>query len=359
MESSRQRVLDATIELTRELGETPSLRTIGERAGVALGTISAHFPSRDDLLVEVERRELERLDEQLGDATDVDPDAALRALGTVGRADPGLTSLLLDYDRAHLLPPERLSRVMTGESDGPRAQMILDDVAGAAGYMRVKNVEATDDQMRRIRDVLAASARSEIVDEQEPAGRTDLVEQLRRRLDRPSKLLSGLTIDRATFDAALDVLGDGQPLTARRIARRLGSGMSRMYDRHTMGDLRLAVDELMFETVLAQVSTIDELLEAGQRMVDGAARFPALFDHVVKVTQTEPSVIERLLDDVVAKERAAGRLRDPELRDDQYRAIMVGPIARRWHGRHVVPEAWIDIADHLARLRVILTERPS
>ena len=73
MESSRQRVLDATIELTRELGETPSLRTIGERAGVALGTISAHFPSRDDLLVEVERRELERLDEQLGDATDVDP----------------------------------------------------------------------------------------------------------------------------------------------------------------------------------------------------------------------------------------------------------------------------------------------
>ena len=355
MESSRQRVLDAAIELTHEEGDTPSLRRIGERAGVALGTISTHFPSRDSLLIEAERLVLDALADQIDAAH---PDEAIAQLGAVGRAQPGVEVLLLDYDRGHLRPSARLSQLLIDEPDPFTAQMILDDLAGSLGYMRAKEIRATDDEIVRMRDVLAASARSTVVDEQHASDRADLVDQLRRRLDRPSKLLSGFTIDRATFDAALDVLGDGQPLTARRIARRLGSGMSRMYDRHTMGDLGLAVDDLLFETVLANVTTIDELLDAAQRMVAGADRFPALFDHVMKATQPRPSVIERLLDDVAGREREHARLRDPLLRDDHHRALMVGPIARRWRARKIDPSGWADIADHLARLRVVLTERP-
>jgi AcrR family transcriptional regulator len=51
VEATRQRIVDATVELHNEKGVTAtSMQDIAERAGVALATVYRHFPSLDELV---------------------------------------------------------------------------------------------------------------------------------------------------------------------------------------------------------------------------------------------------------------------------------------------------------------------
>ena len=47
---NRERVLEAAVELVRQDGEKVPMARIAERAGVGVGTLYRHFPTREDLL---------------------------------------------------------------------------------------------------------------------------------------------------------------------------------------------------------------------------------------------------------------------------------------------------------------------
>src|SRR5437762_3584403 len=48
---NRERILDAATELVRRDGEKVAMAQIAEHAGVGVGTLYRHFPTREDLLV--------------------------------------------------------------------------------------------------------------------------------------------------------------------------------------------------------------------------------------------------------------------------------------------------------------------
>ena len=50
---NRERVLSAALELIRRDGESAPMAQIAERAGVGVGTLYRHFPTRQDLLAEL------------------------------------------------------------------------------------------------------------------------------------------------------------------------------------------------------------------------------------------------------------------------------------------------------------------
>src|ERR1700735_4906570 len=63
----RKRILDATLALASEGGaDAVQMRTVAERADVALGTLYRYFPSKIHLLVSGLVREFERTQERLG-----------------------------------------------------------------------------------------------------------------------------------------------------------------------------------------------------------------------------------------------------------------------------------------------------
>src|SRR6201997_4593550 len=62
----RKRILDATLALASKGGyDAVQMRTVAERADVALGTLYRYFPSKIHLLVSALARELERYLERL------------------------------------------------------------------------------------------------------------------------------------------------------------------------------------------------------------------------------------------------------------------------------------------------------
>ena len=61
-----RRILDATLALASKGGyEAVQMRTVAERADVALGTLYRYFPSKIHLLVSALAREIERNQERL------------------------------------------------------------------------------------------------------------------------------------------------------------------------------------------------------------------------------------------------------------------------------------------------------
>ena len=65
----RKRILDATLALAAKGGyEAVQIRTVAQRADVALGTLYRHFPSKVHLLVSGLAREFERTQENLNRA---------------------------------------------------------------------------------------------------------------------------------------------------------------------------------------------------------------------------------------------------------------------------------------------------
>jgi TetR/AcrR family transcriptional regulator, cholesterol catabolism regulator len=86
----RKRILDATLALASKGGyEAVQMRTVAERADVALGTLYRYFPSKIHLLVSALAREFERTQEKL-DRTpipgDTQYDRMLYVLGRTTRA---------------------------------------------------------------------------------------------------------------------------------------------------------------------------------------------------------------------------------------------------------------------------------
>lgn len=66
---SRNKLLDGATALLVEGGEAAvTVDAVSERSGVAKSTLYRHFPSRDDLLVEVLRHNMPKLDVDLGDS---------------------------------------------------------------------------------------------------------------------------------------------------------------------------------------------------------------------------------------------------------------------------------------------------
>lgn len=60
---NREKLLDAAREVFRAGGPGASLEAVAKRAGVGIGTLYRHFPTRDDLFEAVYRREVEQLAE--------------------------------------------------------------------------------------------------------------------------------------------------------------------------------------------------------------------------------------------------------------------------------------------------------
>jgi len=86
----RKRILDATLALASKGGyEAVQMRTVAERADVALGTLYRYFPSKIHLLVSGLAREFERAQERLDRAPipgDTPYDRMLYVLGRVTRS---------------------------------------------------------------------------------------------------------------------------------------------------------------------------------------------------------------------------------------------------------------------------------
>jgi TetR/AcrR family transcriptional regulator, cholesterol catabolism regulator len=97
----RQRILDATLALASRGGyDAVQMRTVADRAGVALGTLYRYFPSKIHLLVSGLAREFERNQEKLDRLTipgDTPYERMLFVLGRITRAmqrEPMLTEAM-------------------------------------------------------------------------------------------------------------------------------------------------------------------------------------------------------------------------------------------------------------------------
>jgi AcrR family transcriptional regulator len=74
--ANRARILAAAVALFAERGIDAEMREIAERAGLAVGTVYNHFPSKDDLIVAVIHEALGEV-EQAAEQAGAEPDAAL------------------------------------------------------------------------------------------------------------------------------------------------------------------------------------------------------------------------------------------------------------------------------------------
>jgi AcrR family transcriptional regulator len=75
---NRARILDAAEEVFSEKGASASTEEVASRAGVAIGTVFRHFPTKDDLLAAIVKELMLRLtDEVTSLITDGDPATAL------------------------------------------------------------------------------------------------------------------------------------------------------------------------------------------------------------------------------------------------------------------------------------------
>ncbi|WP_007024422.1 cholesterol catabolism transcriptional regulator KstR [Saccharomonospora iraqiensis] len=98
----RRRILDATLTLASKGGyDAVQMRTVAERADVALGTLYRYFPSKVHLLVSSLAREFERAQDRLGRGPipgDTPVERVLYVLGRNTRAlqrDPQLTEAMV------------------------------------------------------------------------------------------------------------------------------------------------------------------------------------------------------------------------------------------------------------------------
>ncbi len=143
---NRQLILDAAAALFAEQGLGVTVQEVARRAGVSTGTVSRHFPTKEDLFEAILSRGMDELVAfSIDQRTQRDPGAAFfaffDALIAAGAADRGLA--------------QRLSAAMEGSERrflGPSVQALCDQLeeslaeAQAAGVVRpelhVADVEA-------------------------------------------------------------------------------------------------------------------------------------------------------------------------------------------------------------------------
>lgn len=93
-QANRDRILAAAEAVFSAAGEAGSTDEIARRAGVGIGTVFRHFPSKQDLIEATLVRHFEGLTEQARALADGDPAAALREL-IEAMVDTGATKLLM------------------------------------------------------------------------------------------------------------------------------------------------------------------------------------------------------------------------------------------------------------------------
>jgi AcrR family transcriptional regulator len=81
---NRARILDAAEQVFTEGGAAASTEEVARRAGVAIGTVFRHFPTKNDLVAAITERRLAGLVEQI-DALDDAPDRGTALFGFFAR----------------------------------------------------------------------------------------------------------------------------------------------------------------------------------------------------------------------------------------------------------------------------------
>jgi TetR/AcrR family transcriptional regulator, cholesterol catabolism regulator len=130
----RKRILQAAAALASRGGvEAMQMRTVAERAGVALGTLYRYFPSKMDLVVAVVNEEMDTLEASLERRPPTSGTPAGRAVEALMRATRGL---MREPELADaLIRSLLLSDVKTdlGDRMGTMLARVADDTAAANG----------------------------------------------------------------------------------------------------------------------------------------------------------------------------------------------------------------------------------
>lgn len=152
---NREAVLVAAAEAFSERGVEASLEDIARRAGVGIGTLYRHFPTREDLVFEVYRREVERLCEAVEDLSAAHPpDEALRlwmerfvSYAAAKRGMVGLLRTMMQDERVELL------RGLKGDIHDAAGTLL--DRAAHAGLIRADM--SSDDLLRGLGGICMAN----------------------------------------------------------------------------------------------------------------------------------------------------------------------------------------------------------
>jgi AcrR family transcriptional regulator len=132
---NRERVLEAAKVVFNAGGPEASLEAVAKRAGVGIGTLYRHFPTREDLYEAVYRREVEQLGE-LAEALKNDP-APVDALRRWLRSNVELVATKKGMSAALALAAHKPPDLMAYSFDRlTRAVGALLDRAVAAGEIR-------------------------------------------------------------------------------------------------------------------------------------------------------------------------------------------------------------------------------
>jgi AcrR family transcriptional regulator len=146
--ANRARILAAAVALFAERGVEAEMREIADRAGLAVGTVYNHFPSKDDLIVAVLHEALIEV-EQATERASMEPDAV-----------PAIRTFL----RLGLAVAERYGALMAAMSEGRVAALhkkAVDEARRSAVAQRVAGIVArgvADGTFRADLDVEVATA---------------------------------------------------------------------------------------------------------------------------------------------------------------------------------------------------------
>jgi AcrR family transcriptional regulator len=167
---NRDRLLDAAVHALSQAGPEVTLDTIAKDAGVGIGTLYRHFPTREALVEAAYRNELARLcDAATEHLRDAPPDAAMRAwmdrfvdYMTTKRGMAGaLRAVIASGGNPYAQSRDRLTAAITTLLEaGAAAGTVRSDVepgdilASLSGVSLAAGEPAQRDQARRLLDLL-------------------------------------------------------------------------------------------------------------------------------------------------------------------------------------------------------------
>lgn len=347
--SRSEQLTSVTLELTRELGELPSLRQIAKAAGMSVAGVATHYPLRDDLLDAAENRVIDDVRRAMSESPHPSSEL-LRFLAS----RPCHAAVVLDLGRRHHRWPDDLIAVLMPEGNSSAWSDLISTIA----YVRRSDPEQgvpeiTTTELDAIAAILidADTAARGSDGPVEPMSLLDLRRLITKSIDDRVKDPA----DRTTHMATMEILGDGAAVTARQLTQRLGSGMSRIYRRQTMSEVRSNFDDVALTALMpSEISWIDATARMRSLLLVGR-QHPNLIDYLMKKDGSADSPFEQRIDLHLRAAREADRLRHPELSDKLHRAILIGSLTGRFRNREIHCDGWVEAADFFARLRPSIT----
>lgn len=359
MPGTKHRIVTSALHLAGQRTSFPPLRALADDVGVSLGTLTTYFATRSDLIRAVERKAIATVWRELRRNSTFDGAALLCAL----RTSDGAAQMLLDHGRALPHWPPRLAGKFAPDLSRADAQMVMFDLMATLAYLAA----CYDDELvpplstteaNALHTAITTIYRSPAVASPDVDELPNIVGHIDHHLAVTDEPKQHRTVEGPTVRASAETLLAGSRITARAIRHRLGSGMSRLYERHTMADLYHELDRVLFASIMGSVATIDQLIGYGQRAIVAAARFPALMEYIVKKSTTENSEVEDLFDRIIALHRADGTMRFTELTEQHHRAMIIGTVTQRFRSRESHPQPWAELGGHFERMADALQHRP-